>query len=125
MQQYDLNYFKGVRGCDIQCRDALYDRVDRFTRDKKTAFYDEAERKRFIAGVIACLVDSPEFTPGSYHLEIYVTSKTTGALGHKWLARPRNLGSFTVLPHGLREKFPGVPTAHTVSAMPPVAVSHS
>lgn len=41
-----------MKSCDIQCRDDLYDCIQRFLQNGTSGFYDEAERQRFIAEMI-------------------------------------------------------------------------
>ena len=76
-------------------------------------------------GVVACIVESPPYTPGYYEFHVGVQSGVTGQLGPKWYARPQDLGWFRVLPNELRTQLPGVPAASLVDGMPPVAVAHS
>ena len=42
-----------VKACDVQCRDDLYDWIEKFSQDRKAAFYNETERQQFIRGMIA------------------------------------------------------------------------
>ena len=76
-------------------------------------------------GIVACVVEAPSFTPGTYVFHIGVQSAISGAFGRKWHTRPRDYGSFMMLSGRLRDHLPGIPAAHLVSGMPPVMVGHS
>ena len=41
-----------MRSCDIQCRDELYDWMQKFVADKNAEFYCEEERERFIREMV-------------------------------------------------------------------------
>jgi hypothetical protein len=41
-----------MKSCDIQCRDDLYNWMERFFQNKSLDFYDEAERQQFIREII-------------------------------------------------------------------------
>ena len=41
-----------IKGCEIRCRDELYDMIQIFVREQDHQLYDEDERKRFIKEII-------------------------------------------------------------------------
>lgn len=53
-----------MRSCDVQCRDDLYDCIQKFLQNGTSSFYEETERQRFIDEMID--------VPDPYVLERYV-----------------------------------------------------
>ena len=76
-------------------------------------------------GVVGCIIEKPSLAPGTYSIRVWVQRATSGQLGKKWNMRPKDLGSITILPNGLREKYPNVPAVHLVSGIPPLIIDHS
>ncbi len=76
-------------------------------------------------GVIGCTVEAPSFSPGTYHVQVAVQAVVSGSFGQKWYAPPKNYGSFTVVPDGFQDRFPGIPAVYLVSVMPPLIMRHS
>jgi lipopolysaccharide transport system ATP-binding protein len=76
-------------------------------------------------GVIGCVIKSPNFSPCTYRLYVGVLANISGKLGEKWYVPLTEFGLFTILPGSLKDRFPGMPSAHIVSTIPPLLVEHS
>ena len=89
-------------------------------------FFDNVSLEDFPStGEVGCLVERPNFSLGVYVTLVGVQCGASGQLGKKWYSRPANYDSFVVLPGGVRDRFPGAPSTHLVSAMPPIIMDYS
>jgi len=76
-------------------------------------------------GTIGCTVEAPSLSPGTYRFLVAVQAAASGAFGQKWYAPRKNYSSFTVLPDGFQDRFPGIPAVQLVSRIPPMILPHS
>ena len=76
-------------------------------------------------GVVGCTIEAPSLSPGTYRFLVAVQAAPASAFGQKWYAPRKNYGSFTVLPDGLQDRFPGIPAVQLVSRIPPMILLHS
>lgn len=73
-------------------------------------------------GVVHCLIQDPQFSPGNYSIHVGVMANVSSKFGKKWYAPLRERAVFTVLPGSLRNRFPGM-TANRLVSMPPLVVT--
>ncbi len=76
-------------------------------------------------GEVSCVLRNPVFPPGLYRVYIGIQSQASTAMGEKWLMPQRELGSFTVLPRGMKERLPGLPAVYQVAYPASTIVEHS
>ncbi len=75
-------------------------------------------------GEVSCILDGPPLAPGMYHVMAGVRALMSRALGKKYHAPLRDVGTFVVLPAGLEARFPGAPASYLVSGLPPLVLNH-
>ena len=68
-------------------------------------------------GVVRCLFEAPQFSPGNYSIQAGVKAQVSSRFGKKWYTRLREYATFSVLPGPLKDRLPGM-TANLLVSMP-------